>query len=142
MEQGNTPAVVLGGRYELLYELGQGGFGTTHAALDRETQRKVAVKILDLHRVEEWKSVELFEREAEVLRTLDHPGIPAYVEFRPLEADKTAYLVQALAPGKDLLRVLQERRFDEDALLDLSERVPAYRSSWRKSSMRICAAES
>ncbi|MEX1367002.1 MAG: serine/threonine-protein kinase [Nannocystaceae bacterium] len=113
----------LGDRFELERELGAGGFGTTYAALDRQTGRRVAVKVLDLRRVEDWKSVELFEREAKVLRSLDHPGIPAYVDFRPLEADKAAYLVQTLAPGENLETLLQTRRFTEPELVDLARRV-------------------
>lgn len=114
---------VIGERYEVLRELGQGGFGTTYAARDRETNHEVAVKVLDLRRVDDWKAVELFEREAAVLKTLDHPGIPAYVEFRPLEVDKQAFLVQELAPGENLEQLLAKRRFTERDLIDLTDRV-------------------
>lgn len=117
--------MLIGDRYEVERELGKGGFGTTYAALDRETGRRVAVKVLQLHRVSEWKAVELFEREARVLRTLEHPGIPAYVEFRPLEDERQAYLVQALAPGENLEAVLATRRFTEAELIELTRRVLA-----------------
>ena len=114
---------LIGGRYRVERELGAGGFGTTYAAIDEASGEQVAVKVLDLHRVDSWKAVELFEREARVLQTLEHPGIPAYVEFRPVEAEKQAFLVQTLAPGQDLLRALQTRRFTEDDLRDLTERM-------------------
>lgn len=113
----------LGERFEVERQLGAGGFGTTWAALDKRSGKRVAVKVLDLRRVEDWKSVELFEREAKVLRSLDHPGIPAYVDFRPLEADRAAYLVQALAPGTNLLELLARQRFTEGELVDLMRRV-------------------
>lgn len=114
---------VIDDRYEVERVLGKGGFGTTYAAMDRQTGNRVALKMLDLHRVSEWKSVELFEREAKVLRTLKHPGIPAYVEFRPLEEARAAYLVQALAPGENLERLLETRRFTEPELITLARRV-------------------
>lgn len=85
-----APTKVIGGRYEVEGELGAGGFGITHRARDRGTGEHVAVKLLDLRRVDDWKAVELFEREARVLQTLDHPGIPKYVELRPLEAEREA----------------------------------------------------
>ncbi|HUH05004.1 MAG TPA: serine/threonine-protein kinase [Kofleriaceae bacterium] len=117
--------MLIGDRYEVERELGKGGFGTTYAAIDRESGRRVAVKVLELHRVSDWKAVELFEREARVLRTLDHPGIPAYLEFRPLEDERQAYLVQALAPGENLEVLLTKRRFTEAELIDLARRVLA-----------------
>ena len=38
------------------------------------------VKILRFERLKDWKSLELFEREASVLRGLSHPNIPAYID--------------------------------------------------------------
>lgn len=115
--------MLIGERYQVERELGKGGFGTTYAALDQKTGERVAVKVLDLRRVGDWKAVELFEREAQVLKKLKHPGIPAYIEFRSLEEARDAYLVQALAPGENLETLLGKRRFSEEDLLDLTERV-------------------
>ncbi|MEZ4429895.1 MAG: serine/threonine-protein kinase [Nannocystaceae bacterium] len=67
-------------RYQLERPLGRGTFGTTHLAHDRERGRAVAIKCLPLASLSEWKPVELFEREARVLESLDHPGVPAYIE--------------------------------------------------------------
>ena len=66
--------------YELGETLGQGAFGRTVAATQRATGRAVAVKLLRLSGLPDWKPVELLEREAKVLRSLVHPGIPAFVE--------------------------------------------------------------
>lgn len=74
----------IGGRYRIAEELGRGSFGTTYAADDLQAGRRVAIKQLDLRRVDDWKTVELFEREARVLASLDHPQIPDYVEFVPV----------------------------------------------------------
>ena len=66
--------------YELGETLGQGAFGRTVAATHKASGRDVAVKILRLSGLPDWKPVELLEREAKVLRSLVHPGIPAFVE--------------------------------------------------------------
>ena len=66
--------------YELGETLGQGAFGRTVAATQKATGRAVAVKLLRLSGLPDWKPVELLEREAKVLRSLVHPGIPAFVE--------------------------------------------------------------
>ena len=66
--------------YELGETLGQGAFGRTVAATHKASGRDVAIKILRLSGLPDWKPVELLEREAKVLRSLVHPGIPAFVE--------------------------------------------------------------
>lgn len=42
---------------------------------------RVAVKALSLRGMRGWKDLELFQREANVLRNLSHPGIPEYIDF-------------------------------------------------------------
>jgi serine/threonine protein kinase len=51
-----------------------------------------------------WKSVDLFEREARLLRSLSHPGIPSFVDAFNLDTptDRMYTLVQRLAPGDTL----------------------------------------
>jgi serine/threonine protein kinase len=39
------------------------------------------LKCLQMDRLKEWKSMELFEREASVLKSIHHPFIPKYVDF-------------------------------------------------------------
>lgn len=58
--------------------------------------RVVAVKALSLRRMTDWKQLELFEREAKVLETLTHPGIPKYVDYltEDTEKDRGFFLVQ------------------------------------------------
>jgi hypothetical protein len=97
---------IIAGRYRVERLLGKGGFATTWAAHDLETGREVAAKVLDIRDLDDWKSVELFEREARVLARLEHPGIPRYVDFvAPTEAGEgqsRMVLVQELAPGESL----------------------------------------
>jgi hypothetical protein len=96
--------VRLHGRYVLRSVLGRGGQGRTFAAHDVERDRPVAVKELSLAHVRDWKSVELFRREATVLAGLDHPGVPRLVEsFEEERAGITFfYLVLELCPGESL----------------------------------------
>ena len=63
-------------QYSLINILGQGGIATTYAAENNQTQEKVAIKILSLNKINQWKTLELFEREAKILAQLNHPGIP------------------------------------------------------------------
>lgn len=110
----------LEGRYELVRELGRGGQGVTWEARSLEDGRLVAIKVLDLKDVQDWKHVELIEREAKTLQSLDHPAIPDYVDFiRDDQEDGQLrlFMVQELVQGKTLEQELRERgRWDEAKL--------------------------
>jgi WD40 repeat protein/Tfp pilus assembly protein PilF len=92
------------GRYRILRVLGQGGVGVTYEAEPLGGGPHVAIKELRLSRVEDWKVIELFEREARVLADVTHPAVPAYVDHFSLEdaSGPVFYLVQELAPGRSL----------------------------------------
>ncbi|WP_310485375.1 protein kinase domain-containing protein [Chamaesiphon sp. VAR_48_metabat_403] len=91
--------------YSILDILGEGGSGVTYRALDTKNQQLVALKALSLHQIDDWKAIELFEREAKILSTLDRDGIPKYLDYftTDLNGDRYFYIVQELAPGKNLL---------------------------------------
>jgi len=95
---------LLAGRYELERELGRGAAWATHLARDTRTGAAVIVKLLSLALVTDWKAVELFEREADVLKGLHHEHIPAYVDsFRAdLNGEPRFALVRQYAGGCDL----------------------------------------
>ena len=106
-----APALA-GGRYEIGRVLGQGSFGHTFLALDRETGRHVAVKVLDRRAPGDWKAYELFQREAEVLRGLRHHGIPEV--FDTLQDSwmgaPAAFLVMEYVEGDSLEKTIADRR--------------------------------
>ncbi len=106
----HQPGTVVGDRYRITSILGQGGSGITYAAEDLQHNGAVALKALSLKRMQDWKQLELFEREAQVLAKLDHPQIPRYVDHFHVdtERDRSFYIVQALAPGQDLAQRVQK----------------------------------
>jgi serine/threonine protein kinase len=75
---------IIAQRYRIIGILGEGGTGTTYQAQDLETSQEVALKALSLQRMNDWKVMELFEREARVLAQLNHPNIPKYLEYLDL----------------------------------------------------------
>ncbi|MEM9818773.1 MAG: serine/threonine-protein kinase, partial [Cyanobacteria bacterium P01_D01_bin.6] len=105
----NLIGQILDSRYKIEAVLGQGGMGCTYQAFDLEQNRPIAVKALSLHRAESWKAMELFERESNVLKQLDHPAIPKYLDYFEVDtdADRAFYLVQSLAPGRSLLQWIE-----------------------------------
>ena len=65
----------------------------------------VAVKALSLQSMSDWKQLDLFQREANTLKQLQHPGIPTYVaDFEDdTEKDRGYFLVQASCCQASLL---------------------------------------
>ena len=84
--------------------LGKGSFGTTYACERPDVGDEVALKVLTLREMRDWKALQLFEREAKTLKGLSHPAIPAYVDYFEVdsECDVKFCLVQKIAPGASL----------------------------------------
>lgn len=97
-------------RYCIQDQLGQGGSSITYAAIDKETNEKVAIKALSLTGLDNWKKIELFKREAKILQQLNHPAIPKYLDCFQIETENDVdfYIVQQLAPGQSLAHLISE----------------------------------
>ncbi len=73
----DTP-LELRGEYQIIELLGEGANGKTYLARATYSNKLVAIKCLKMNQVDNLKSVELFKREAEVLQSIDVPGVPKY----------------------------------------------------------------
>ena len=65
----------LGDEYELLDELGSGGFGRVYLVRDLELEREVALKVLHPFLTSDPAVVERFRREAQIAARIVHPHI-------------------------------------------------------------------
>ena len=65
---------VLNGAWRLEEKIGEGGMGRVFRATDLKLARKAAVKALSVNNLDE-ETVKRFEREAQVMGKLDHPGV-------------------------------------------------------------------
>ncbi len=101
------------GRYELLRELGEGSQGKTYAARAPDGAT-VAVKQLAFDAAQDWKALELFEREIATLRTLDHVAIPSFVDA--VQTDDGYFLVQEFIDGEALDEVVAAGPLSGDEL--------------------------
>lgn len=113
--------------YRVIRELGRGAAGSTVEAETPDGTRRVAVEELSLGAVDDWTQLEEVEREARVLRELDHDGIPDYVDHhRPSSdvPDAPFLLVQELARGKTIAGKLDEGwRPTEDEVRSIARQV-------------------
>jgi serine/threonine protein kinase len=110
-----TPGNILGNRYEIVRELGRGGFGRSYLAIDRNKfgEKCVLKEFAPQVRgqAELAKAKELFEREAGVLYKLQHPQIPAFRELLRVTvgASESLLLIQDYIEGETYLQRLNQR---------------------------------
>ncbi|MBA2260767.1 MAG: serine/threonine-protein kinase [Acidobacteria bacterium] len=97
------------GVYEIIAPIGAGGMGEVYRARDARLNRDVAIKILPPLFAEDPERLARFEREAQVLASLNHPNIAQIYGIaeapadnaRPGEVERPA-LVMELVEGDDL----------------------------------------
>ena len=106
----HQPNEVIAERYQILTTLGESSMGRTYSAFDLTNSQPVALKAISLRQASEWKILELFEREAKVLSSIDHPAIPDYIDYFELDTDddRYFYLIQELVVGKSLAKLIGE----------------------------------
>ncbi len=85
------------GKYQVLEQIGQGGFGRVYRGYDPVLKRTVAIKTCTLETPE---LRDRFIREAEIVAGLSHPNIVTIYDFG--EGDGEPYLVQEYLEGEDL----------------------------------------
>ncbi len=74
---GQSPMI---GGYRIIREIGSGGMGIVYEAEQQHPKRLVALKVIRGGRFVDEQRVKLFEREAQALARLKHPGIAAIYE--------------------------------------------------------------
>lgn len=107
-------------RYVIERPIGRGGMGTVYAALDERLGREVAVKVSNAAAAGTGLD-ERLRREAEVLASLEHPGIVPVHDAGTLD-DGRLFYVMKLVRGETLVAHVQRLR-GEAALLGVFERI-------------------
>ncbi|MEO0326362.1 MAG: response regulator, partial [Myxococcota bacterium] len=83
------PGTVLDGRYEVVREIGEGGFAIVFEARQLSTGQLVAVKVLRHHHADDAAGAverRRFEREMKVIGKLTHPHVVRLIDFGELKA--------------------------------------------------------
>ncbi len=93
------------GPYEIVVKLGEGGMGEVYRAKDTRLNRVVAVKAMHLSFAGEPERVARFEREAQLLASMNHPNIAAIHGVE--ETAGATFLVLEFVDGHSLSELLK-----------------------------------
>lgn len=88
------------GHYQVVAKIGEGGMGVVYRAHDAKLNRDVALKLLPPEFAEDVSRMARFEREAQLLASLNHPKIAAIYGLE--ESGATRALVMELVEGPTL----------------------------------------
>jgi len=88
------------GKYEIIKELGRGGFGIVYKAFDTILKRQVALKVLHPTLTVDPLFQKRFQREAELAAQMNHPNIVPIHDFD--QRDGRTFIVMALMSGGSL----------------------------------------
>lgn len=97
---------VLANRYEIQERIGVGGMAYVYRALDRNTQKLVAVKILREELAHDDEFVQRFEREALAASKMSHPNVVNLLDVG-MEEDMR-YIVIEYVSGRSLKEIIRE----------------------------------
>ncbi|MEZ6116022.1 MAG: serine/threonine-protein kinase [Pirellulaceae bacterium] len=95
-------------RYQERDEIGRGGWGVVHRAVDRQFGRDVAVKTLNQKTVNKQAVQQRFVHEAMVTGQLQHPGIVPVYELGRETDSEAPFFVMKLLQGQTLAEVIQQ----------------------------------
>ena len=113
-----TPGTRIG-VYDITAQIGEGGMGQVYRATDTKLKRQVAIKILPPSLAADHDRLARFQREAEVLASLNHPHIAGIYGLE--DSNGVSVLVMDasladLAPRRAILPVPHQRGGDRSRL--------------------------
>ena len=98
------PGDVIGGRYEILLLLGEGGMGAVYKALDRDVERTVALKLIRPELAANPAILARFKQELLTAHQVTHKNVIRIYDMS--ESDGVKFITMEFVEGSDLRRIL------------------------------------
>lgn len=120
----NMIGKVLGGRYEILEKIGEGGMAIVYKARCNLLNRFVAIKILKSEYSSDETFVKRFRAEAQSAASLTHPNIVSVYDVGQERDEKISYIVMELLESKTLKDYINEHeKMTNDEVLKVAAQV-------------------
>jgi len=113
---------VLGGRYEILQLLGEGGMGAVYKARDRELDRPVALKLIRPELASSPAMLARFKQELLLSRQVTHKNVVRIFDLG--DAQGVKFITMEFIEGRDLRALIQEKqKFSPEAAVEIMQQV-------------------
>jgi formylglycine-generating enzyme required for sulfatase activity/predicted Ser/Thr protein kinase len=109
------------GKYEIVEEIGRGGFAVVYKARDTSLDRIVALKVLHPQHTIDPKFIRRFRQEAQTAARLHHPHIVTIYEVG--EEAGQHYIAMVFLPGRTLDKVVDGKPLPTDRAISITEQV-------------------
>lgn len=94
---------VLDGKYEILKQIGEGGFSKVYLAMNQRLNQQWVIK--EIEKSANKKDVSQVMKEASLMKNFDHPAIPRIVDI--LDRDDGTYIIMDYVSGQSLAHELK-----------------------------------
>jgi len=116
------PGDVLGGRYEILQLLGEGGMGAVYKARDRELDRPVALKLIRPEMASSPAMLARFKQELLLSRQVTHKNVIRIYDLG--DADGVKFITMEFVEGRDLRALIKEKnKFSAEESVEIMQQV-------------------
>jgi len=113
---------VLGGRYEILQLLGEGGMGAVYKARDRELDRPVALKLIRPELASNPSILARFKQELLLSRQVTHKNVIRIFDLG--DANGVKFITMEFVEGRDLRSLIQEKnKFSPEEAVEIMQQV-------------------
>ncbi|MGA8621165.1 MAG: protein kinase, partial [Candidatus Sulfotelmatobacter sp.] len=114
--------MVLGGRYEILQMLGEGGMGAVYKAMDRELDRPVALKLIRPELAANPSILARFKQELLLAHQVTHKNVIRIYDLG--DADGVKFITMEFVEGQDLRALIHERKkFSPEEAMEIIQQV-------------------
>ncbi len=107
---GPFEGMLISNRYRLEEQIGTGAFGVVFDAFDKQTEKRVAIKLLSPALCDDKRALARFRREAIAASRIQHPGIVEIHDFG-IQDEGVSYIVMEYLAGRDLATLLEQEPY-------------------------------
>ena len=114
------------GSHEIAAKLGEGGMGEVYRATDTRLRRSVAIKVLPTAFTADHDRLARFEREAQLLASLNHPNIAHVYGFESAtlpDGSSGYFIAMELVEGEDLAERLKRGPIALDEAMAIARQI-------------------